>query len=94
MKSSKTGMNGSTRTAVSTLALTDVMDAEAKTTSISLSLLGNSMEDLKEKKMLIVLSDGAPGDVEATKQAIADARKKGDQGHRNLLRGRPCSLRR
>lgn len=31
----------------------------------------------ERKKMLIVLSDGAPGDVEATKRAIADARKKG-----------------
>ena len=27
--------------------------------------------------MLVVLSDGAPGNVEATKQAIADARKQG-----------------
>ncbi len=28
-------------------------------------------------KKLIVLYDGAPGDVEATKQALADARRKG-----------------
>ncbi len=31
----------------------------------------------ERKKMLVVLSDGAPGNVEATKQAIADARKQG-----------------
>ena len=28
-------------------------------------------------KMLIVLSDEAPGDVEATKQVLADVRRKG-----------------
>ncbi|MBR4456887.1 MAG: hypothetical protein IKS32_11825 [Solobacterium sp.] len=35
------------------------------------------LERPERKKMLIVLSDGAPGDVEATKQAISNARKKG-----------------
>lgn len=31
----------------------------------------------ERNKMLVVLSDGAPGDTRATKEAIADARKKG-----------------
>ena len=31
----------------------------------------------EKKKILIVLSDGTPGDCDATKDAIADARKKG-----------------
>ena len=31
----------------------------------------------EEKKLLIVLSDGAPGSIEDTKQAIDDTRKKG-----------------
>ena len=31
----------------------------------------------EEKKLLIVLSDGAPADINATKQAIENTRKKG-----------------
>lgn len=43
-------MNGSTRTAVSTSVFTNVMDVETKTTLISPSRLGNSLDDRKEKR--------------------------------------------